>query len=470
MTLPAALRSFAAYGIAIVIMKGASLFTIPLVTANLDPAAYGELDIAVSIIEFTALICTFGLSEILFRFGSAATDTGRKDLAALSGTMLVAAALASVAIQIAAGPVHDAFGLAVAEPVFRLSIAAAGLTAFVELPLAHLRMRDKAGAFLGFVVARTVGQIALMWILLKAGYGVEGVLGGSAVMHFVIAAVLTRLLLSQTGIGFSASMARNMFAYGLPLVASGLCMFALGTADRWFLNEAVSRETLAHYAIAGKFALATSLILQPFGMWWYPRRLTVLANRDGIAANRTAWRTGLAILAAGGVMLHLALPVLIELVLPAAYLPALVYLPWLIAIVALNELVSLSNAGAYLGRNTLSVLGVNAAAAVLVLTLYALLIPHHGLWGAIGATLVAQFFRLSAFATLSRKNAPVPVISLGAVAIVAAALIPALVIPAGANLALTAAAIAAVPLLAALALLAGEGWRIGFAPREQVHV
>ena len=469
MSLPAPLRSFAAYGIAIVIMKGSSLFTIPLVTANLSPSVYGELDIAISLVEFTALFCTFGLSEILFRFGHASGESAKRELRALTGTMLVAALVASVVIQLAAGPVHAAFDLAIAEPAFRLSLAAAGLTALVELPLAFLRMRDRAGAFLGFVVARTAGQIGLVWLLLAAGWGAEAVLVGNAAMHLVISATLLRMLVSTTGIGVSAAMARNMIAYGLPLVASGVCMFALGTADRWFLADAVSREALAHYAIAGKFALATSLILQPFAMWWYPRRLALLATPAGIGANRTAWRTGLAILVSGAVMLHLSMPVLIGLILPASYGPSVAWLPWLIAIIALNELVSLSNAGAYLGRNTVLVLSINAAAAVLVLALYAVLIPRAGLAGAIAATMAAQLFRLGAFAFASRKNAPVPLVSAGTLAIIAAGLIPATALPAGAGLATTAAAIAAVPLLTGIALAAGEGWKPGRLPGRTIH-
>ena len=470
MALPRALRSFAAYGIAIVIMKGSSLFTIPLVTANLSPAAYGELDLAISLVEFTALFCTFGLSEILFRFGNASAKTARADLRALTGTMLVAAAIASAIIQLAAGPLRTAFDLAIAEPAFRLALAAAGVTAFVELPLAFLRMRDRAAAFLGFVVARTAGQIGLVWFLLSAGWDAEGVLVGNAAMHLIVSAALLRMLIAETGIGISRAMARNMLAYGLPLVASGLCMFALGTADRWFLADAVSRETLAHYAIAGKFALATSLILQPFGMWWYPRRLALLATPGGIAANRTAWRAGLAILAAGAVMLHLALPVLVGLILPASYAPSIAWLPWLIAVIALNELVSLSNAGAYLGRTTFTVLGVNAAAAAIVLALYALLIPASGLSGAIAATIAAQLFRLGAFAFLSRRNAPVPLVSSGTLAILSAALLPAMALPANAGIAWTAAAIALVPLLAGLALASGEGWRPRHLPGKPVHV
>lgn len=456
MKLPAALKSFAAYGVAVILMKGFSLVTIPLVASHLAPADYGELDLAVSLVEFTALFCGWGLAEMLYRFCSIPAEAGRGELRALAGTALAVALAMATLVQIAAPSLHEAAGLGISLDVFRLALAAASTTALVELPLAHLRLRDRALRYLVFVLARTLSQIALIWLLLSADFGPAGVLLANALVHFAFAAALLIPFLRESGIGLSRAMAHRLFAYGLPLVLAALSMFALGTADRWFLAGAVSRDELAHYAIAAKLGLAASLVIQPLGMWWYPRRLAILREPGGISRNARIWSAGLAILVSGAAMLNAVLPFFVETALPAAYSEALPLLPWLTAIIALNELVSLSNAGAYLGRNSWSVFSVNAIAALIVIALYWLSIPHFGLMGAIGATLAAQGFRLFAFAFLSRTLAPVPLFSPRTGAILLAAVLPSMLMPADADPAVILALAAVTPLLVLAALLAGR--------------
>lgn len=435
------IRGFAAYGLTILLTKGFALVTIPLVASHLEPQQYGELDLAVSIAEFVSLFCTLGLAEVLYRFCNG--EQGDKRLAELAGLALTAAAIALAATQLAAPLIIQISGLGIDPLVFRLTLAAAATTALVELPLAFLRMRDRPMAFLGLVVARTLVQVGGMWLLLSAGFGPEGVLLANAAVQMLAAATMAVIFLREAGIGFSREMTANLFLYGMPLVASGVFMFALGSADRWFLAGAVTREELAHYAIATKFAMATALLIQPLGLWWYPRRLALLREPGGVERNAMVWLAGLAVLSGGGAIIVLVTPLFVSLALPASYAPALVWLAWLAPVYALNEMVSLSNAGAYLGRSSFGVLGVNAAAAGLVIALYALAVPQWGVIGAIGATLAAQGFRLGVFAWLSRHSAPVPLISWQAAAIVAAGVAPAAMLPAAAPLPLTLAAIMA---------------------------
>lgn len=450
------LSSFAVYGVAIILMKGFSLISIPLVAWKLQPAEFGELDLAASLIEFAALFSALGLTELLYRFCAGDSDDDRANLAALAGTAAIAITVLIVLMQAVAGPLHGWAGLGVSESAFRLALAAASMTALIEAPLAWLRLRDRPLAFLGFILARAVTQIALVWIVLDAGFGASGVLVANASVDMILAATLAAAFLRKNGIRLDAAMTRRLGAYGLPIVLSGLAMFALGAADRWFLAGHVARADMAQYAIAAKLALATALVIQPFGLWWYPRRLALLATAGGREQNATAWLGGLAILVAGSVGIHLAMPVFVTLALPSAYAQALHWLPWLIAAIALNELVSLSNAGAYLGSNTVRVLATNGVAALIAVSLYALLIPAHGLHGAIWATLAAQGFRLAAFVWQSRHLAPVPLLTPGAALIVLAGLSPALILPTDAGMPLTAGAAVLSPVLALAAFLAAR--------------
>ena len=452
MRLSQPVTSFLVYGLAIILMKGFSLVTIPLLAWKLPTAAFGELDLATSLIEFAALFSALGLTELLYRFCAGEDSEARIRLAELAGTALIAFLIVLALLQAMAGPLQQWAALAVAPQAFRLALTGAAVTALVETPLAWLRLRNRPVAFLGFILARSVAQIALVWSALAAGLGASGVLVANASVDIVLAALLAGLFLRENGLSISRLMVRRLGVYGLPIVLSGLCMFALGAADRWFIAGHVSRAEMAQYAIAAKLALATALVVQPFGLWWYPRRLSLLARPGGKEQNATAWLVGLAILCGGAVALHLVMPAFVRLALPDAYGHALHWLPWLIGAIVLNELVSLSNAGAYLGGHTFRVLAVNAAAAVVAIALYAVLIPQSGLAGAIAATLAAQVFRLGCFIALSRKNAPVPFASPAALLIVLAAVSPTLAVPHDAGLAAAFAAAIAAPMLAFAAL------------------
>ncbi|HMQ57775.1 MAG TPA: oligosaccharide flippase family protein, partial [Rhizobiaceae bacterium] len=281
MRLSGPLASFAVYGVAIVLMKGFSLISIPLVASRLQPSQFGELDLAVSVVEFAALFCALGLTEIVYRFCAGQGVDDRSNLAALAGVAAIAVAVLVFLLQLLAGPLHEFAGLGVSQGAFRLSLLAASLTALVETPLAWLRLRDRPLVFLGFIVARSATQIALMWIALGAGHGPSGVLVANASVDIVLAVTLGAMFVRDSRMRLDVAMARRLAVYGLPIVLSGLSMFALGAADRWFIAGHVSRADMAQYAIAAKLALATALVVQPFGLWWYPRRLALLAQPGG---------------------------------------------------------------------------------------------------------------------------------------------------------------------------------------------
>ncbi|MFM2422107.1 MAG: hypothetical protein RL291_637, partial [Pseudomonadota bacterium] len=56
------------YAVSVVLDKGFSLLTIPLVAAYLAPSEFGRLEVALSLIEFVGLIMALGLADTLVRF------------------------------------------------------------------------------------------------------------------------------------------------------------------------------------------------------------------------------------------------------------------------------------------------------------------------------------------------------------------------------------------------------------------
>lgn len=412
---PDALRAMAIYGLSVMLLKGFSLFTIPLYARYLDPQEYGRLEVAVSVIEFVGLCAALGLADTLYRFaGSGDLASRRAAEREVFGAGFLGAALLLVAGQALAPVIHGAFDMDIGITPLRAGLFAATITGLVEMPLAWMRLNERAYTYLSFVTSRTIIQISMTWYLLANGFGAASILYATGALNLLSASVFVVLAARSGGLRLSRVGLVNLVHYGLPLVGGGLAMYALGTFDRLFLVHTVPVEYIGHYAIAAKLALATSLFIQPLALWWNPRRMAVLDQPDGKVRHAEMWSVGFVILLVGAVSVTLIMPVFIRFGLPPAYEGALVYLPWLVLASVLNELAGLSNAGSYKRANGFELLGVNVLAATVAVSGYLFLIPQFGIAGAIAATLVAHCLRVGLFIMRGRECAPVALISASA--------------------------------------------------------
>lgn len=95
--------------------------------------------------------------------------------------------------------------------------------------------------------------------------------------------------------------------------------FTLNGLDRWVLAEVSTLEDVAQFGVAAKFGLAVVLLLQPFGMWWMPKRFDVLYDVNGRerAARFTCY--GIVAVMLIAVFVAFAAPIIIGLMLPGTY-------------------------------------------------------------------------------------------------------------------------------------------------------
>jgi O-antigen/teichoic acid export membrane protein len=416
--LPASLQAAALYALAIAWGKGLSLAMLPLMTGHLSPAEFGRLELLASVAELAALLVGAGLVETLFRF-SAAKATAAEAAAAVAGLALVLGLLALALTIVFAAPLALALpGGAAASEVMLLGVAVAA-GPLLGVTLGWLRLAGDAAGYARSEMLRATAQTMLVALLVVAGFGVAGVLAGGALVAVLAALLLLLRQVRRTGIAFAPSGWGRLLAYGVPLVGSGLAGFALGTADRWVLAVHVPPETLGHYALAAKIALVAAFLTQPFELWWYPQRQRVLAAPDGAARTARIVGAGAACVLLAAAAAAIAGPMLIHAATPPAYHGAAAFVPALAAVIALQALGSLVNVGCYTGRTGGLPLLANGVAAVVALAGYGLLIPPHGVPGALAATALAQVVRFGLFLALSQRRAPVSY-PLGRIALLAA--------------------------------------------------
>ncbi len=404
-----AYRSVLLYTLSIAFGRGLSIVSLPFIARFMPPSDYARLDVAASIIEISGIFASFALADLLFRFAaSAKTDAEQRKVAGgILGVGLVCAALTLVLTQIFLPVLASHLALGVHEHVLRAGLAAAACTGLIELPLAWLRMKDKPGLYLTFIAGRSLAQVCAMLGVLYMGYGPEGVILANAIIETVITVYLVVRQVRSFGVYFSRQMLRHALRYCLPIVGGGLAMFGLGTCDRFFLAGAVNPQTLAHYTLAGKLAFATPLIMQPFSLWWNPRRIALLNEPDGLKQSAVYVGYGMVLLIMAAIFVTVSGTLFIYLFMPTSYHGAIAFLPMLVLLIGMNELCTLLNVGSFAKSHSGEILLINGAGGLVALIGYIFLVPAFTIHGAILATGAGHGTRLLLFVMLSRKTVPI---------------------------------------------------------------
>ncbi|MEQ1698243.1 MAG: lipopolysaccharide biosynthesis protein [Hyphomicrobiaceae bacterium] len=399
-----------AYIISVMFEKGFAIITIPLMAQHLNPGDYGRLDVAVSLIEFIGLVMSFGMGDTLVRFAATAAHGKEQNRCAaelMTGAVLIALVF-GVAVQLAVPMIAHAININVSIPALRWALVGATLSALVDMPMVWMRIQGRAGPYAIYMGARSVLQVLAMWLALRAGWGSDGILiaNGTAVLAFTL--FVAGQMVYSVGLAFSWRALKQIGNYGVPLVFASLAMFALGSCNRWFLSGNVADADIGYLGLATKLALAAPMLLQPFALWWNPRRIAVLSRPGGIEESTWAFGLGYSVLIISALGVALTGPVFIHLALPAAYIGACAYLPFVIGLCFLHELNTLCNTGAFARNNGYSVLQANVAGAITGIAGYALLTPAFGIAGVIAATALGQFVRLCVALWTGYALAPIP--------------------------------------------------------------
>ena len=346
------MRDAVLYGLSIAIMKGISLLMLPFVTSYLPPSEFGRLELIGTFTMIASIIAGLGLAESLFRYaGQAETaEEARMHAARIFGLTLF---MGSIVLLLAFFLSPLLQKVLPGEPTLidvYIVISMLALEGIIAVPLGWLRMQNKAGLFFSVTLGRAITQALLIILFLKAGYGVTGILATGLIAAMITGIFLTYWQVKNSGVVFKHVQNKATIIYSLPIVGTGLLAFGLFGLDRWILDLYVPHEEVGLYGVAGKFALATVLLLQPFMMWWHPNRFRLL--KEDRNRYTTILQFGLVILITVSVAVSFGAPVLIGWIMPDAYIAAIPLLSGLILAMTLKETAELLNIGCLVNDRT----------------------------------------------------------------------------------------------------------------------
>lgn len=401
------------YGIGILMMKGISLLMMPYVTRQLDPATYGLLETLLILADIGTIVIGFGLVEALYRYVSGEKPS---DASVVAGCLALACAITLTALVLLALFDHWLLEfLPVGIEIHHIWLIAIPtfIEGFIAIPLTLMRMQSLAKQFCLLNVAKAIIQAGMVIVLLELGWGIDAILVAGAVASTLMVIALLRFQLSFfQHAGFVDCLQQCDLArigrYGAPIVLSRIGLFAITGLDRWLLADKVGVEQLAIYAIAAKFALILGLLMQPFGLWWFPQRIRLLQQPGGTqqCADYALLGTNMGIFLGAAMMM--ALPAFLILALPPAYHGAASLVMGLACVAAIKNAGDLLNLGCFSGDSSQTQMWIQWFAAVLAVAGYLWLIPKQGTTGAVMVLAIVYMIRLLLFYGYSQRQLYLP--------------------------------------------------------------
>lgn len=387
-------RHSAIYAAGPALQKLIGFLLLPFVTATIGGAAqYGVVEMGGVTLAVLAQVLGVNLLHGMTRFHADAADA-RERGAVVSTTLWLLAATTGAAALVALAFPEFASRLLVGTPnetkaaVVVFAILFAQTTG--QVGLRWLQAEQRSVTYVALTTGKTVVEVALKVVLLLAGLQSLGVLlsvlGGEA----LVALSLTFAIAARFGLRFSRPLAKKLLLYSLPLVGSGLLMFVLHQADRWFVQRLHGEAAVGIYGVGYKLgAMGNAVLLEAFGLIWFPFIFAMTIEDEARLVCRKvatyvalvfSWLTlGLALFAPE-IVRGMAAP---EFLPAARILPVIAfgYLAW--------ALFQVLHTTFYLRQRTGTIPWLVGGAAVLNLALNAALVPAHGAMGAAWATLIS---------------------------------------------------------------------------------
>lgn len=375
-----------------------SLVTTPLFTRVIDAKDYGAFYLLSSVASLLAAIFISWLQSASIRFYWPAHKEGRLDGYISTVTWIGFASLASAAAVT---------GLAVLlardriEPVV-LRLIPVGLLYFVlnfyvTAMLQVLRAAKRASAFarlqVGSTLLVTVVSILLVW---QFHWGALGILAGAALGNLAVVPLLLRELRAEGSLSpahVDRGMLRELFAYGLPLIPSGLAGWALVVLDRFVVEYYRGAAEVGIYSVS--YALGDKIMqlvtmpllltMMPSLIEAYEKHGQALAEKVQMQFTRYFAILTLPLLAG----MWAAAPVFMTVFTGPQYRGAYHALALVSAGSMLGSFAQIAGAGLGMHKKTTLIMANCLAAAALNTALNIAFVPRYGYLAAAWATLAA---------------------------------------------------------------------------------
>jgi O-antigen/teichoic acid export membrane protein len=402
----------AIYGLGAVVSRLIGLFLLPVVTRYLTRRDLGAVDTLIALSVVLVIVLRAGISMAFFRYYfDAKDDAGRTRVVRTSFWYTMAAATTGLVIGCLLAP-------QISEFLFNTHartnlVRAAFVLLWAQMNYEQLtslfRVEERSVQYVAATIANVVITVAATILLVVVWHkGAVGVIVGNFTGTLVVYAVLLAYRRFQLGLEFDRPLFRRMQQFGLPLVPSGLALWAIDFADRFFLLKLKNAAEVGLYSVGVRVSTAILLLLLALRTAWPAFAYSIESDDEAKRTYSFVLTYVLFITCWVSVALSLLAPWIVRVLTAPAFYAGARVVPLLAfggtAFIAFNVM----SIGIGRAKKTQFNWVVTGVAAAVNIGLNFVLIPPYGMMGAAVATLVAYVVMFLGMTVRAHQVFPVP--------------------------------------------------------------
>jgi O-antigen/teichoic acid export membrane protein len=367
---------------------------VPLYTHCLSQDDYGVLEVLTRLAETLGLfLMVSGLREALMTFyQQSERDIDRARVAsAVLVLMLGMLLLGGGLVALLGGPLSvwlQAQSAAINPGLVQLAVLSTLLEPLTLFPLTLFQARMRSLSYALVILSQLTLRLTLTVILVYGlQWGVRGVLTATLLTTGIYGICLSGRELLRSSAWPDWGRMVGLLRFALPFLPGGLCFFVLHHGDRFFLLYWRNEAEVGIYALGYKLGCLVTLFgLNPLYQVWSARMYQVARTPEAPEVFGQTFTRILTVYLAIGLALGLFQNEVVAILAPGYAAAVPIILPVVLAMFLYGG-ARLMDAGFYITRRTEVKLVITVLATLVMLALYAILIPQMGGLGGALATL-----------------------------------------------------------------------------------
>lgn len=357
-----------------------SFLLLPLYTAYLSVAEFGVVDLVTVIAALVAPIILLSLEMGVFRFliDERGDKTAQSRVVTNSLQMIVVSLLLAVALFVG---VNYFFTV----PYAWLAL---GVICVTVLSNYFLQVARGLGDTVKFSIASIVAGLSTVILnitfIVFLKMGASGMLLAVAIGNIlsIIYLVISLKLYSYIDKSLTSHKQKKaLLKYSLPLIPNSVSWWVINAADRLIITTILGIASNGIYAVAYKFPQIFSALYSFFGMSWAESASVHIKSKDRDVFFSKVANLSLRIFGSLGAIIIVGVSIFFGILINETYSEARIYIPLLIIGALFNSIVGVYSAIYIAQKRTKRVLYTSVAAAIISISLSAILTPFIGLYG-----------------------------------------------------------------------------------------
>lgn len=407
-----AVKQMAFYGVSTGLCKVLSILMLPIITQQLSLAEYGQLNMLVAFSSVASLLLSMSVSNMLFRYASNASLSDPNNHNLFNGLFKLSLIGASALLMLCVVWLDEISQLlpVMVKPIDLLllciNLAAATL---MTIPLAWLRIANRAKTYAGVLLAQAVLQAGLILYSVHTGLTVTAVVLAGAIASSLSCLYLIALFFRNID-RHPIQLNRNQWLFMVSILLSALCLYGLNGAEHWLIAEYFGAAQLAIYFIAAQLGLLLAFSIEPFKLWWFAKRFQIINQHNGdgkvYSAQVCEIAVQLSILLAS--LALIITPWFVERFLVADYhgVNQLLFIP--VLIFWFRVYAEFFNLGCYQQHNGYWAPSINSFCLSILLLLVTVLVEPFGFFALAFSLIIAHTLRALIFIVISQQLVYLP--------------------------------------------------------------